>query len=367
MDSRKRPPGRRLRGARLPAAGVALGLLWSWLLIFAAWAGWPASALVALALGSIPAVLAVALLVRRHGSRSHLRLEAALERWEQAGFRGTPPTEQVPELRAIVEAVERLAQRLETEHQRMQRFSLAASHELRNPLAAARAYLELAQRRVAALNGKPDPNLQRHLLQTLREIDRIWLLVEGLLVLSRGTPASSPPLEQRPIPLIPLLEEALEIVLPAAEFKAQTLERELGGEVTVAGDRPRLYLALFKLCDNAVRFTPRGGTVRVSLRHSAQLATVVVEDGGPGVQPGTSGDKSRTAGEEMFSYFEPGEPASGDASGGASLGLSLVQRVALSHGGSLEAELREQGGSRFLFTLPALESAAQPRETIVGA
>lgn len=353
---------KRFSSVRIPAAGIALGLLWSWLLIFAAWAAWPASALMALALGSIPAALATALLVRRHGSQSHLRLEAALRHWEQADFRGTPPKEQDPELRAIVESVERLAQRLENEHQRMQRFSLAASHELRNPLAAARAYLELAQRRVATRSGQRDADLERHLQQTLREIDRIWLLVEGLLVLSRGTPASSPPLERRLIPLVPLLQEALEIVLPAAEFKDQTLEQELEGEVTITGDRPRLYLALFKLCDNAVRFTPRGGKVKVSLRYTAGRATVVVEDGGPGIRT-AGGPEPRTGGEEIFSYFEPGEPASG----GASLGLSLVQRVALSHGGDLEVELREQGGSRFLFTLPALEAATPAHEATVGA
>jgi signal transduction histidine kinase len=132
--------------------------------------------------------------------------------------------------------------------------------------------------------------------------------------------------------------------------------------VTVSGDRPRLYLALFKLCDNAVRFTPRGGTVSVRLRHTAQRVTIVVEDGGPGVRLSSAGRETRGVGEEMFSFFEPGEPTSG----GASLGLSLVQRVAQSHGGSLEAELREHGGSRFLLTLPALEVASTTHDAAVG-
>lgn len=338
-------------GLRLCWPSIALVTVWSLLLVTAG-VLLPASALtwILLMLATVPVALVAGALARRRSGLADRRLSEALGHWERDDFRGHLPPEGVaPELRWVADPLNRLADRLETENHRLQRFSLAASHELRNPLAAARAYLELAQRRLTATGGykrngdggRGDGSVDGYVAHALREVDRLWLLVEGLLLLARDAPLSTP-FESHPVRLAEVVADALEIVRPAVKLKAQSLEVETDGTAFVTGDRQRLYLAIFKLCDNAVRFTPRGGTLRVRLQRHDRFVDVEIDDQGPGIPEAGM--------PEILGYFEPEDRASA----GASLGLSLVRRVALSHDGALDAEPLSRGGTRFRLRLPAL-------------
>ncbi|MCB1054151.1 MAG: HAMP domain-containing histidine kinase [Acidobacteria bacterium] len=341
-------PGRReaADGGAVAWPAAALVAAWSGCLV-AGGAVLPATPTTWTALGIASAVVALTtgVIARRWSRRTDRRLDDALGAWERSGYHGPFPAEDVaPELRWIVDRVNHLAVRIEDENRRLERFSLAASHELRNPLAAARAYLELAQRRLrAAAGGAGDGKISggEYVDHALREVDRLWLLVEGLLLLARNAPAGGP-FESHPVRLADVVADAVEIVRPAAALKDQTIEVDTDPTALVAGDRQRLYLAVFKLADNAVRFTPRGGTLHVRAERRDRTAVIEVEDQGPGIPEAGM--------PEILGYFEPATRSHT----GASLGLSLVQRVVQSHGGSLEALPASRCGTRFRIHLPVL-------------
>jgi signal transduction histidine kinase len=121
------------------------------------------------------------------------------------------------------------------------------------------------------------------------------------------------------------------------------------GETTAAVDPDRLRQVVQNLLHNAVRFTPAGGQVTVIVKEETvdqdRWVTVEVEDGGPGIP-----------GEDLSRIFEPFyrvDPSRSRASGGSGMGLAVVKLLVEVHGGSVRAENRPAGGSRFIVQLPA--------------
>jgi len=132
--------------------------------------------------------------------------------------------------------------------------------------------------------------------------------------------------------------------LPFAERKGQTLEVALDAPLPVEGDRIKLRQALANLLDNAVAYTPEGGTIRVVGRHDHGRAVVEVRDTGPGI-----------AAEHLPHLFEPFYRADFARGGGGAhvgLGLALASWIARSHGGQLGVESRVGVGSAFTLSLP---------------
>ena len=224
--------------------------------------------------------------------------------------------------------------RLEAGLVRERRFVADASHELRTPLASLRAELELALRR---------PRTPRELTAALRsaaeEVDRLLLLAEDLLVLA-ATEDGDLPVHRAPVDA----RELFEGVADRFAARAQAAGRELG--VCSAGfvlhaDRVRLEQALWNLVDNALRH----GAGRIVLGASAADGRTVlsVRDEGPGFPPGFEG--------RAFERFSRGDEAR--SSGGAGLGLAIVDAVARAHGGEARARTRPEGGAEVALFLPS--------------
>lgn len=236
---------------------------------------------------------------------------------------------------------ERLRTRLESAETRLRRLGSDAAHELRTPVAAARATLEAALRRP---RGETDD--RKTLRLALHDVQRLWVVVEGLLLLTRD--AEDPTLDRRPINLLDVLSETLAIVGPAARDKEVSFAEEIEGEVVVQGDGDRLRLLFYKLLDNAVRFSPSPGTVEVSLTTDGPAAVFVVRDAGPGIPEDDL--------PFLFDYSLFIRDALPDRAAGSGLGLSLARWVAEAHGGSLTAANRSTVGSRFEVRLPRVAS-----------
>jgi two-component system phosphate regulon sensor histidine kinase PhoR len=218
-------------------------------------------------------------------------------------------------------------------------FVANVSHELRTPLASLRAMAEALQD-----GGLEDPGLARRFLtQMVQEVDRLSRLAEELLDLS-VLESGAVRLRKERLRAPALLEEVAERFAPAADRKQIHLAVE-AEDLEVVADRERVLQALANLVDNALKFTPEGGSVRLRAERRAEEVAFVVEDTGPGIP---AEHLSR-----IFERFYRVEPSRARRSGGAGLGLAITKHIALAHGGRVEATNLPEGGARFTLLLPA--------------
>jgi signal transduction histidine kinase len=228
-------------------------------------------------------------------------------------------------------------------------FLATLSHELRTPLNAIVGWARLLR------SGTLDAERTARALETIeRNAHSQSRLIEDLLDVS-SIISGKMSLEVRPIQLAPVLDAALDAVRPAAEAKAIRLERSLTPEtVMIQGDPDRLQQVVWNLLANGVKFTPEGGSVRVSLERRGQRAVIAVSDTGRGIEP-----------EFLPHVFEPFRQADGSITrshGGLGLGLAIVKRLVELHGGTAMAESPGPGqGSTFVVQLPLRAELSERR------
>jgi two-component system, OmpR family, sensor kinase len=248
------------------------------------------------------------------------------------------------EYRRLVEVLNTMLGRIQGAFDAQRRFTADASHELRSPLTAMRGELELALRRERA----PD-EYRQVLASTLEEVVRLSRIGEDLLVLARSDSGA----------LEPRLESC-----DAAVVVARVVERLQGraaqGGIRVVAPRPEGVWAVadagllgqvaWNLLENALKFTPRDGTVEIALAGGPEGVRLEVSDTGPGF-----GNP-----EEAFRRFYREDPARshGHPADGTGLGLAIVRAVAEAHGGIARAENRAEGGARVIVELPGQRGAA---------
>jgi two-component system OmpR family sensor kinase len=233
------------------------------------------------------------------------------------------------------------AARSETQHMldRQRRFVADASHELRTPLTSVLANLDLL---ADELGGEQEETAQA----ALRATRRMRRLVGDLLLLARADAERSQP--HRPTDLAGVLVEAASELGPVADDHELSIDAR---PATVPGVKDDLHRLALNLLENAVRHTPPGTQIRASTETRDGVATLVVEDDGPGISPELS--------ERVFDRFVRG---AGDGGRGSGLGLSIVRAVAESHGGSVTLESPEQGtGTRFVIQIPTPAPAGAER------
>jgi signal transduction histidine kinase len=213
------------------------------------------------------------------------------------------------------------------------------SHDLRTPLTRLRGTAEVA------LAGPPDVEQYREALaECVEESDRVLVMLNTLMDISEAE-SGAMPLQREPVALAAVVERAMDLYHEAADAKGVRLEfaRLAGADVVVNGDRTRLEQVAANLIDNAVKYTPPGGRIGVSVGREGPRAFVHVEDTGPGIQP----DELPRIWDRLFR---------GDMSRterGLGLGLSLVKAIVEAHGGTVDVRSEVGKGSTFSVTLPA--------------
>jgi signal transduction histidine kinase len=219
-------------------------------------------------------------------------------------------------------------------------FIATASHELRTPLTSISGYLDMS---LDPAEGPLPPAIENHLRIVQRNADRLTSLVDQLLFLAR---ADSQRLEvdPNPVDLGEMLHEAAETALPAANAKNIELRVELDRRERVLADRLQLVRLVDNLVANAVKFTPEGGTVRLTAARNGDSATVEVTDTGVGIP---ASDQA-----ELFTRFYRGANAVEKAIPGSGLGLAISQVIAEAHGTSIQVESTAGVGSTFRVALP---------------
>jgi heavy metal sensor kinase len=233
--------------------------------------------------------------------------------------------------------------RLQGSFERLRRFTADASHELRTPLTAMRSVGEVALQR--PLDGAAYREVIGSMLE---EVERLTHLVDGLLVLARADSGRLPAAREA-VDLGPLAAAVAEQLRVLAEERAQELL--VDAPATLAACDPALVRqVLVNLVDNAIKYTPRGGQVRVSTRRlrSGEIAIEVTDDG-PGIAPGER--------ERVFERFFRIDAGRARDAGGTGLGLAIARAVAGATGGRLELDSEVGRGSTFRLVLPAADAA----------
>jgi CheY-like chemotaxis protein len=219
-------------------------------------------------------------------------------------------------------------------------FLAILSHELRTPLNAIVGWAALL--RTGDLQGDKFLRAVESIERNARAQSR---LIEDLLDVS-AIIFGKLSLDSRPIDLLPVVESAVDVVRATAHGKGVRLETRLEpGAGPLLGDPDRLQQVVWNLLSNAIKFTPRGGTVQVSLETGGEHVRLAVSDAGPGIDPAFH--------PHLFEPFRQGNRTTTRSHGGLGLGLAIVKRLVDVHGGSVRAENKGLGqGARFVVELP---------------
>ena len=251
------------------------------------------------------------------------------------------------ELAHLTQTLNAMMSRLETSFGALRRFTADASHELKTPLAVLRADVERAMH-VAPGGTEQAVALEEALAETARMAE----LVDQLLTLARADEGRFD-IHREPVHLAPLVREVFETVTILGEAAGLTVRLPVVEDATVMGDYGRLRQLFLNLVTNALKYTPRGGSVEVSLSRAVGTATFSVRDTGIGI---SAADLPH-----IFERFWRADRVRSRLSerGGFGLGLAISQWIAQAHGGSLTVQSRLGRGTIFTLSLP-VQDAPEP-------
>lgn len=238
------------------------------------------------------------------------------------------------------ELLEQAQKQLEQTAKAKDEFLAVLSHELRTPLSAILGWVQLL--RMNALN----PTEQSEALATIEEQAKVQSqLVEDLLEVSRIISGKFR-MRDESVDLHRVVMAAIEAIRPAASNKQIPLKFEpIDQSLQVRGDAQRLQQVVWNLLTNAVKFTPEGGQIVVSLDRQGSLARLKVVDTGCGIEPFML--------ERIFNRFEQADSSASRSHAGLGLGLSIVKHIVDLHQGTITAESRGKNlGSTFTVLLP---------------
>jgi signal transduction histidine kinase len=238
----------------------------------------------------------------------------------------------------LAEVLNDMLNRIENLVESVRRVSDSVAHELRTPLARLHATLD-------DLAKAPEVSRPQLIADAIAEAEQLTVVFDAVLRISRiesGRHAR----QVEAVDVSGLLTDAAELYAPASEAREQVLETEIEPGLRVAGDRDLLFQAICNLLDNAVKYAPEKGRIRLSGKRGGSHIVIFITDDGPGIP-----EQHRNRVTERF--YRVDSTASIE---GAGLGLSLVAAVAEHHRSTLEFTDAAPGLSA-IWTLPASDAA----------
>ncbi|MEX3772403.1 heavy metal sensor histidine kinase [Pseudomonas sp. MYb118] len=247
-----------------------------------------------------------------------------------------PADEMPPELAQMAHQFNAMLERLDDAFQRLSAFSADIAHELRTPLSNL-----LTHTQVTLTRPRPIEDYREALHSNLEELQWMAQLVNDMLYLAKADHGLLMP-KREPLELAEEMEVLLEFFAPLAEDARVRISRE--GSARIDGDRSMLRRALSNLLDNALRFTPPEGEVRLRLVDQGKGVSLSVENSGPGIDPALL--------PRLFDRFYRADPARQEGSSEhAGLGLAITESIVRAHGGRIRCESAD-GWTRFVIELP---------------
>jgi heavy metal sensor kinase len=239
-----------------------------------------------------------------------------------------------------------LLERLEESFEKLRRFTSDVSHELRTPLAAVRSVGEVG------LQQEHDAEKYRDIIGSmLEEVAKLTAMIDTLLTIAHAD-SGAIQLQQTTFALMNLIQEAVAVMAVLAEDKEQTISVTGDQRALVCADRAFLRMALVNLLDNAVKYSPAGSGIRVSLHTvgsdtgPAQFVELAIQDEGPGIPEGAQ--------QRVFDRFYRLDEARSRDSGGFGLGLPIAKWAVEAHGGTIDVKTSFPTGAMFCIKLPVV-------------
>ncbi len=246
------------------------------------------------------------------------------------------------EVQPVAHAINALLARLKLAFDSQRAFVADAAHELRSPLTALRLQLQL-------LTRAPDAESRRDAAARLEQgVERATRLIEQLLTAARTGPGENVQ-QMQAVDLGELARQAVADVWPQAEARRTAIALDAPDapgapdKAIVTGDADALRILLRNLLDNAIRYTPEGGQVDVSVARQQEALLLAVDDSGPGIPPDER--------ERAFQRFYRGQREAGDGIG-SGLGLAIVAGIAARHGAAVALLDSALGGLRVELRFP---------------
>ena len=290
---------------------------------------------------SLAACLLLGAFLARRLTRPMERVIRASNQIASGDYGTRIPPSSTTEIDALSHSVNQLAASLEAQAALRKRLTADVAHELRTPLTSLQSTVE------AMLDGVWEAN-EEHLSSCREEVLRLSRLVDELGMLSRydGAPLT---MDYERLELGALIRRVFAGL--EASFRQKNVSFCIeDGEVWLAADRGKLTQVLINLLFNALKFTPEGGSVSISLGETQDSAWFTVSDTGDGISP-----------EDLpyiFERFYRADPSRSRATGGSGIGLSIVEAIVKAHGGTISVSSVPNEGSAFTVTLPK-QSASQ--------
>lgn len=251
-----------------------------------------------------------------------------------------PRSQNNDEIGRLIDTLNEMIARLEQSFAQIRQFTSDASHELKTPLAILMGELGVALRRPMS-----SEEYQSTLASCLEEVERLTNVVQGLLELSRAE-TGQVTIERKPVGLSVLVADVCDDVLLMAESKHVGLTTDIASDVVIEGDRVRLHQAILNIIENAVKYTPEGGSVRVELLAIDGSARLLVSDTGIGI-----------AEEDLphiYDRFYRVDRARSKDIQGTGLGLAIVKWILDEHRATIDVVSSEGTGTTFKITFVTL-------------
>ena len=240
------------------------------------------------------------------------------------------------ELDRLATVLNDMLARLERSFTAVRHFSADAAHELRTPLTILKGEIEVALR-----SPPVEDEYRRVLTSCLEEVDRLSTLVADLLFLARSD-SGNVHISRAPVNLTSVLHDAGAALQALAETSHTALVFSAAADVWTQGSASMLFRLIFNLGENAIKYTPDGGSVELTLEQTEGRAKLCVKDTGPGIAPEEQ--------KHIFDRFYRADPAR--SRGGTGLGLALARSIVLAHNGQISVNSILGKGSCFIVQLP---------------
>ena len=304
------------------------------------------SNLLRLSAGIAVVMLGLSGLLSRAMTRKIGRLLTAIRQVREGAYSHRAEVRGHDEIAQLAQEFNSLTDRLQTTENARRRFVSDASHELKTPLAAIRLLTDSILQ-----TDNIDPETTREFVTDIgQEAERLSRITEDLLRLTRlDSGVLDPPAV---VDVLPVLEQVMRMMSLIAQEKGTELTYRSEGTCTVLSSRDEIHQIIYNLTDNAVKYSPSGSTVQVSLFREAGQVVLTVEDIGAGIR---EEDLPR-----LFERFSRVDKARSGAAGGTGLGLAIVSDTVERRGGTVTAANRPSGGAVFTVRWPWREGGTQP-------
>ena len=248
------------------------------------------------------------------------------------------------ELKELADSYNAMAEKIENFDRSRSQFVSNASHELKTPLTAMKLLLEC----LIDQPEMPDEMKLEFMQDMNHEIDRLSGIITDLLTLTQMD-SKDDALHLSDVDLTALTQETLHTLAPVADKAGLSIVPAIAPGVRITADATKLGSVIYNLTDNAIKYTPEGGEVRVTLAVKGKNAILTVSDTGIGIPPEEQ--------KHIFDRFYRVDKARSRATGGTGLGLSIVRQMVQLHGGAITLTSTPEEGSTFTVTLPLRKEA----------